>query len=403
MLLLVLVQVVLLSFPAHHQSIVVVNGMAPPYPELIEASNQHRLLHKQLYDGNPNVNVNVNGTSSSSSSSSSSYISHYEKLPSGIWESANDYKERRRFHRNRRNRQRQLSLPDLDPNHHNQNNNVFDNNDGSELGLDDNDDNESSESLELCDTCQFSNEICRYLSHQECDEIEQGFMKLAVKTRAQLLSGTNSRTSTGTSITETETDTTAKEPIIRTLVILVLWADHTNRKTWITKDDINTLWNGIGTDESIIPTGSIGNYTKQQAYNTIDFVADIIDWQITDNTESYYADGRSGMPKNGDSEPNLKSAYHYILNQMDMEGFDWNIYDSDNDGYIDSIQFLHSGYGAEIGGIDCYTGSSMENRIWAHAMPEGRGKVRFIYLFWFGLSCYVVMTQLLNNSMPVAS
>ena len=66
---------------------------------------------------------------------------------------------------------------------------------------------------------------------------------------------------------------------------------------------------------------------------------------------------------------------------MDMEGFDWTIYDSDNDGYIDSIQFLHSGYGAEIGGIDCYTGSAMEDRIWAHAMPEGRGKVSLFICF----------------------
>ena len=54
LLLLVLVQVVLLSFPHHVVNVViVVNGMAPPYPELIEESNKHRLLYKQLYDNVP--------------------------------------------------------------------------------------------------------------------------------------------------------------------------------------------------------------------------------------------------------------------------------------------------------------------------------------------------------------
>ena len=44
------------------------------------------------------------------------------------------------------------------------------------------------------------------------------------------------------------------------------------------------------------------------------------------------------MPKNGDFEPHLRSAYHYILDRMEADGFPWEQYDADGDGYIDSVQ-----------------------------------------------------------------
>jgi M6 family metalloprotease-like protein len=210
---------------------------------------------------------------------------------------------------------------------------------------------------EQCESCRFSSELCRYLTWAECQEIEDAFLRKATKTRTISLAAE----SNGTNVE------------IRTLIILVVWKNHVANRELITRDQIDRLWNGLGTDEWI-PTGSIANYTKSMSYGKVSLHADVVDWQVTDNTEEYYADGRSGFPMSDDYDPALRSAFHFILDKMEAEDFPWNSYNSDNDEYIDHIQFLHSGYGAEYGGVDCQTNAPTEDRIWSHAMPEGRGQ-----------------------------
>jgi M6 family metalloprotease-like protein len=52
------------------------------------------------------------------------------------------------------------------------------------------------------------------------------------------------------------------------------------------------------------------------------------------------------------------------LNLADAD-IDFSQFDEDGDGFVDGIAFLHSGYGAEFGGIDV-DGAAQEDRIWSH-------------------------------------
>jgi len=290
-------------------TILFADAVAPPYPELLETSRKHRKLHESLF---PNI----------------TYFS-LPTLPSGIWEPASDFKKRRRLHRE--GNYRALASDDKD----------FD-----------------------------DDEICRYLDTEaECQEMMERFSQMAAKTRSRITGGNSIISGLRTFGAESKN----KPYILRTLVIMVAWKEHENRKEWVSRDQVDHVWNGIVTDDAI-PTGSIKHYTETQSYGTVEFVADVLDWRVADNTEEYYADGRSAMPRSGDREPDIRTAFHKILEEMDSEDFPWGDYDSDNDGYVDHVQFVHSGYGAELGGTDCYTKAKSDDRIWAHALPEGRGK-----------------------------
>jgi M6 family metalloprotease-like protein len=301
-------------FPSSH-------AISPPHPELLEESRRHRSLHEALF---PNV----------------SYTS--QPLPEGVWEPASTYKRR------------------LDP-----------------------DDPVSEE----CDTCMFGTEICRFLSAAECQEMEDLTIAQAGRTRQYVATGVKrpSDSTTNAAIMNTMSTRQAgggqqeqqqQQPTteIRTLVILVAWQDHKSKLKTMSKQQINKLWNGVGTDEDTIPTGSIASYTQTQSHGRVTLIADIVDWQLADNTEKHYADGRSGLPKFESNGPELADAFAYILDQMEIANFDFDKYDADGDGVLDHIQFLHTGYGAEMGGSDCTSSAQMQDRIWSHMMPAGRSQ-----------------------------
>lgn len=59
-------------------------------------------------------------------------------------------------------------------------------------------------------------------------------------------------------------------------------------------------------------------------------------------------------------------AIRYALTYLDQNNLvDYSAFDEDNDGYIDAITFLHSGYAAEWGGTDQYQ-TYYTDRIWSH-------------------------------------
>jgi M6 family metalloprotease-like protein len=92
-----------------------------------------------------------------------------------------------------------------------------------------------------------------------------------------------------------------------------------------------------------------------------------MDWVNVSNTEAYYANGQSGGGRV------LIEAFREALDQIEdkMSVKELQSLDRDSNGFMDSVTFLVSGYGAEWGRTDCY-GTDMKSRIWSHrwTVPE---------------------------------
>jgi M6 family metalloprotease-like protein len=145
---------------------------------------------------------------------------------------------------------------------------------------------------------------------------------------------------------------------LRNLVVLLRWSDHANR-TLPTQSDIDILMNNDGI-HTRCPTGSVRDVFLENSYGKLVLESTVIDWILMDNTEQYYSNGSRGV------STMIRDAIRYALQYLDSNGLvDFSYFDADGDGMIDSITFIHSGYGAEWGGIDV-DGQFFEDRIWSH-------------------------------------
>jgi hypothetical protein len=115
-----------------------------------------------------------------------------------------------------------------------------------------------------------SDEVCKYLNEKECEEYDVAFEKQVKRTR----------------------DIGRNEDRLKTLVILVQWQDHAD-KNLASLEDMNSLWNGVGTSD-VIPSGSVKKYIEMNSYGKLHIQADVVDWIMTNGTESYYGNWRSG-------------------------------------------------------------------------------------------------------------
>ena len=143
---------------------------------------------------------------------------------------------------------------------------------------------------------------------------------------------------------------------IRNLVVLIRFSNHTLR-TLPSSSDIDVLFNAPGGDPQLAPTGSVRDVYLQNSYGQMELNSDISSWITVSKSEQYYANGQSG-------DSTLWEALREALGKLDQT-VDFSQYDMNNDGYIDSIAFIHSGYGAEWGGTDA-DGTASANRIWSH-------------------------------------
>ncbi|KAL3815308.1 hypothetical protein ACHAXA_006810 [Cyclostephanos tholiformis] len=155
----------------------------------------------------------------------------------------------------------------------------------------------------------------------------------------------------------------------KNLMVAFKFSDHQVR-TVPTNNALTVLMNNVGPDSTVCPTGSVRDVYLKSSYGQLDLRSTVAPWVTLPNTEAYYANGNSGLGTR--AHLMIRDA----LNALQATGFNFDEFDTDNDGYIDAIGFLHSGYGAEWGGTDAY-GTSYTNRIWSHkwalySLPGGQ-------------------------------
>lgn len=141
------------------------------------------------------------------------------------------------------------------------------------------------------------------------------------------------------------------------LVILARFADHTEREL-PTREMYDELFNVPVEGSGIAPTGSVRDVYEEMSYGTMTLESKVADWVTLPQSEAYYADGQSGLGLK------VHDLIRDALAAADAS-VDFSEFDTDGDGYVDSIAFVHSGYGAEWGGIDEY-GTDETGRIWSH-------------------------------------
>jgi len=153
----------------------------------------------------------------------------------------------------------------------------------------------------------------------------------------------------------------AGKQTLRNLVVLLQWSDHSDRRL-PTREDYDILMNHKG-PHSICPTGSVRDVFLQNSYGMLEVDSYVTDWIPMNGTEEYYSNGDKG------TTTYLHDALRYALAYIDKltgnDTVDFDFFDQDQDGYIDSLTFIHSGYPAELGGTDI-DGTFYEQRIWSH-------------------------------------
>ncbi|WP_144392584.1 M6 family metalloprotease domain-containing protein [Pleionea sediminis] len=159
----------------------------------------------------------------------------------------------------------------------------------------------------------------------------------------------------------------------KNLVILIRFADHTEEaaeangypeRVLPSASDFDVLFNQEGGDADLAPAGSVKDVYLTNSYGQLNLESTVVDWYTSSETEAYWADGDSGMTTR------LHTLLKAALDNADQT-INFSDFDQDNDGYIDAITFVHSGYGAEWGGQDCYTSNDRNSRIWSHKWGFG--------------------------------
>ena len=109
-------------------------------------------------------------------------------------------------------------------------------------------------------------------------------------------------------------------------------------------------------------TGSFRDFYQEISYGQFLPVSEVTNWITAPHEHDYYAY----------SDPNgynhVRALVRAMVDSLEASGFDWSIYDNDGDGYVDALNLLHQGEGAEQGN---------QSNIWSHKWSLGNLAVQY--------------------------
>ncbi len=143
--------------------------------------------------------------------------------------------------------------------------------------------------------------------------------------------------------------------VVKNLVLLCRFSDHALGVHTRAPADYTALMNAVGGDPLVAPTGSLLDYYRENSYGTMTLTSTVIAWVTLPQTEAYYGDGVDGF---GNYPQNAQRMVEDALNAANAT-VNFGQFDADNDGFVDSIDIIHSGYAAE-------TGFGGGDWIWSH-------------------------------------
>lgn len=160
---------------------------------------------------------------------------------------------------------------------------------------------------------------------------------------------------------------------VQNLVIPIRFKGHASRSLPSVADfDLIFNANGGHPDHMVgsVSSGSVRDFYLECSYDTFELASTIEDWVDVSQDEAYYADGDSGTEKLWEA---LKEALDIVQARWASDpNKNFKKFDQDDDGFIDAITFVHSGYAAEFGGVSS-DGADFKDRIWSHRWVIGAG------------------------------
>ena len=126
-------------------------------------------------------------------------------------------------------------------------------------------------------------------------------------------------------------------------------------------------------------SGSFRDFFQEISYGNFLPIAEVSEWFMASNGHDYYS-YNNGYQR-------VRELIRTAVDDLEAAGFDWSNFDNDNDGYVDALNVIHQGPGAEEGDY---------SNIWSHKSSLGNLSVSYDGVI---ISSYNISPEIQNGNL----